>query len=316
MCPGNPNDDLRNEGSEQRMKMGIAGSSQPHRSAPVPDGPSGIRLAREHFRQGRHRHTFDMLDQLLDVFPQAGEDILSEAYDLYQQIPDKNRYHLYQSRYFDFAIKSEDRILDVGSGHSPFPLATHLADIAIEDASIGRGASPFRHVTDKPVQECNLENMPFTRNAFDFIYCSHVLEHVEDPEKACLELMRIGKRGYIESPTRGKDIFLNSTKVSNHKWFLQFDNGVLIFTECTAEEIEGLKSNILLDMHCKPETKREKAFSALLYLRAHMVNTMMMWEDTFQFEVRRNDICCKTPKPSTASNSLYQNPNLIESRQT
>lgn len=303
------------EGSKERMMMGTTGSGRQLIPCPVPDSTSGIRLAGEQFHNGRHRQAFDLLNQLLDDFPQAGEDILAVAYDLYQQLPDKSRYHLYQSRYFDFSIKPEDRILDVGSGHSPFPLATHLADIAINEASLGRGGNPFRHVAGKPVYECNMENMPFSRKAFDFIYCSHALEHVENPEKACLELMRIGKRGYIESPTRGKDIFLNSTKVSNHKWFLESINGVLVFTECTEEEIDGLRSNILLDMHCKPETKREKAFSALIYLRAHLVNTMMMWEDTFEFEVRRTDTCHVTPKPSTASNRLYQNRFLKESRQ-
>lgn len=58
----------------------------------------------------------------------------------------------------------------------------------------------------------------FRDKEFDFVYCSHVLEHVRDPAKACAELMRIGKRGFIETPTRGKDLWLGTAAVSNHRW--------------------------------------------------------------------------------------------------
>jgi len=37
--------------------------------------------------------------------------------------------------------------------------------------------------------------MPFPDKSFDFVYCAHVLEHVDDPIRACREIMRVGKRG-------------------------------------------------------------------------------------------------------------------------
>ncbi len=51
----------------------------------------------------------------------------------------------------------------------------------------------------------------------------------------------------------------------------------------------GLESDILLSMHCGPQTKREKAFAALIYLKADKVNTMVLWDTEFQFEVRRRN---------------------------
>jgi hypothetical protein len=37
------------------------------------------------------------------------------------------------------------------------------------------------------------------------VHCSQVLECVKDSLAACREIMRVGKRGYIETPTLGKD---------------------------------------------------------------------------------------------------------------
>jgi len=98
--------------------------------------------------------------------------------------------------------------------------------------------------------------------------------------------MRIGKRGYIETPTKGKDIFLDSARISNHRFWVEAVNGKLIFTEYTSEEIEGMRCGILMDMHCAPKTDREKAFSALIYLKPNLFNTMFIWEGVFQYEVR------------------------------
>jgi hypothetical protein len=99
--------------------------------------------------------------------------------------------------------------------------------------------------------------------------------------------MRIGKRGYIEAPTRGKDLWLSTAKVSNHLWSIECLDSKLIFTEYLPEELEGLESDLLMSMHLRPETKREKALTSLLYLKAHLVNTMLLWEERFEYEVRR-----------------------------
>ena len=187
------------------------------------------------------------------------------------------------NKYFD----RPGKVLDIGSGHIPFPLATHLADVTLENHKYGRAGVPFKHVQGKPVFECNVEDTPFEDKQFDFAYCSHVLEHAKNPDKACNELMRIARRGYIETPTKAKDIFLNSAKVSNHKMWVEAVNGLLIFTEYTSEEIEGMQCGILMDMHCAPKTDREKAFSALIYLKPHLVNTMFIWENEFHYDVRK-----------------------------
>ncbi|BCA54780.1 hypothetical protein W02_19200 [Nitrospira sp. KM1] len=249
------------------------------------------------FQRGKNLEAIDLYEALAVGHPHAAIDILAELYDLYQMLPQNtNRYALYQSRLFDFAIKPGDRILDIGSGNDPFPFATHLADVAPDDDRYGRAGAPFKRPEGIPVTICTLEDMScFPDKQFDFVYCSHVLEHVADPERACRELMRIGKRGYVETPTRGKDLWLNTAEISHHRWAVELLHGRLTFTEYLPREIQGLRCDLLMKMHVAPESKREKALTSLLYLKADLVNTMLLWEGSFDVEVR------KIPSPASSS---------------
>jgi ubiquinone/menaquinone biosynthesis C-methylase UbiE len=237
---------------------------------------------------GSFNDALNFYEEAMCLYPHLQAQVLLDVYNtIYSRLGDVDRYSLYVSRFFDFGIKPTDKVLDIGSGHLPFPFATHLADLALDDATVGRAGIPFKHVDGKPVYQCSVEELPFGDQEFDFIYCSHVLEHVASPEKACRELMRVGRRGYIETPTRGKDLWLNTAKASNHRWAVELLNGTLIFTEYTPEDIEGLNCSILLDMHCNPQTDRERALSALINLKSDKLNTMLYWEGSFNFEVRR-----------------------------
>lgn len=238
------------------------------------------------FKNGNYPDAFDCIEQILIQSPKHDMAILSFAYDLYKSLNPKSRFNLYQSRFFDFNILPGSKVLDIGSGHMPFPFATHLADFAVEDNNYGRAGIPFKHIQGKPVYHCDVENMPFEDGEFDFVYCSHVLEHVNSPEKACQELARVGKRGYIETPTKGKDIFLSTVKISNNNWHVECCDDKLIFTKYSEREKEGIGTNILMNMHTNPQTDREKAFSAVIYLKADLFNTMVMWERDIPFEIR------------------------------
>src|SRR5208337_2273141 len=141
----------------------------------------------------------------------------------------KNERYEYQSQLIDFGIKKGDKVLDIGSGAYPFPLATHLADL-YEGETTHRSESLIKD--GRPFFNCSVENLPFNDKEFDFVYCSHLLEHVENPAKACNELMRVGKRGYIETPTKTSDILFNFTALKNHhKWHIEILGDLLLFME-------------------------------------------------------------------------------------
>lgn len=92
------------------------------------------------------------------------------------------------------------RILEIGPGHNPYEGVTHAVDKFTDDNYQRCGDL----VIKKGVKfyEGDLENLPFDNNEkFDFIYLSHVLEHVMHPDKAIAELNRLANKGYIETPS-------------------------------------------------------------------------------------------------------------------
>ena len=244
-------------------------------------------LTRKYFSNGDYNQGIKNYDQMSRLFPKLSIPILAELYDQFKKFSVKDRYNLYQSRFYDFDIKPTDKVLDIGSGNVPFQYATHLADISLADDEVGRAGDPFKYIEGKSVHECDIENLPFEDKEFDFVYCSHVLEHVQKPEKACSELIRIAKRGYIETPKYEKDLWLNTADISRHIWHIDKIGNKLVFNEYTKEQKNGLQNDVLMKMHVNPQTDREKAFSALIYLRADVLNTMFMWEKFFEIIVNR-----------------------------
>jgi len=114
-----------------------------------------------------------------------------------------------------FGLAAGARVLDVGCGDRPFLHATHLADLRRLKP---RGRRPF--------VRCRLEALPFADKSFAFAFCSHVLEHVDDPIRCCAELQRVAQRGYIECPRSWME-YLFST--DDHRWMVDYERRMLIF---------------------------------------------------------------------------------------
>ena len=144
-----------------------------------------------------------------------------------------------------------DRVLDLGGGRHPLPYATHVIDL-----------SPFSQYNhDQKLPSYRLESLDpnfdprFSEktwiihdvcedNFFDFCFCSHLLEDIRDPIKACKELIRVSKAGYIETPSRQREIFSKARffrlkslfgKIPqigyyHHRWFVELIDNELIFT--------------------------------------------------------------------------------------
>jgi uncharacterized protein YbaR (Trm112 family) len=94
-------------------------------------------------------------------------------------------------------IRRSDFVLEIGSGHHPKVQSHVLCDRFIEEDTERGG--PI--VADRPLVQADAQALPFADQAFDYIICAQVLEHVDDPEQMLKELMRVGRRGYIETPS-------------------------------------------------------------------------------------------------------------------
>ena len=78
---------------------------------------------------------------------------------------------------------------------------------------------------------------------------------------------------------------MNTAEISNHLWKIEEENDGLLFKPYSREELAGFRNDILLRMHTSPQTAREKEFSILIYLRSRHLNTMFLWDDTFDVKV-------------------------------
>ena len=144
----------------------------------------------------------------------------------------------YQNEVMTWDIGPEELVLDVGSGGWPFRRANHLADKYPEGTT---------HRTEglvqdgRPFHEVDLHKLPFADRANDFVICSHVLEHLDEPGRAIRELMRVGRRGYIEVPTRISDVMFNFTRLpDHHRWHGLVLGRTLVLIEWTEPERRDL----------------------------------------------------------------------------
>lgn len=126
------------------------------------------------------------------------------------------------------AIKDGDYVLEIGPGSNPHPRSDVLLERVFEsviDASAQRGNTPPLK-TDKKLVFYKGERFPFNDKEFDYVICSHVLEHVDNVDFFMSELFRIASRGYLEYPTVYYEYLYN---FNVHLNFLKFHNGKLLY---------------------------------------------------------------------------------------
>ena len=188
----------------------------------------------------------------------------------------------YQKRYVQFDIRPGDRVLDIGSGGDPFPYATVLTDRYLEE-------SPYRFeslVRDtRPFLLSDIHELPFRDKGFDFVYCAHVLELVENPLRACAEIMRVGKRGFIETPTAGKDMLFAWAR-DLQKWHVVAIESNLCFFEYSERQLDGVRSPLWRD-HIR--SKWCNPWQEVFYKNQDIFNVLFPWENQFSVFMFRLD---------------------------
>lgn len=106
-----------------------------------------------------------------------------------------------------------DKIVDAGCGNTPFPVSTHILDIN-EKYDTCRTAIKF---------DLNFEK--FGDIVFNFVYCRHTLEDLQNPQNAFKEFVKVSPKGYIETPSpliefsRGVDTDLDWVNSSSYRGY-------------------------------------------------------------------------------------------------
>ena len=85
---------------------------------------------------------------------------------------------------------------------------------------------------------------PYPDDFFDFVIASHILEDVRDPIHVVKEMSRVGKAGYVETPSRMRESFAKTrfywlhralgrvpdVGYDHHRWFVEAEGSHLRFT--------------------------------------------------------------------------------------
>lgn len=130
-----------------------------------------------------------------------------------------------------------DVVLDVGAWACPFNRAQWVIDAQPYETRgfyrtfggpASQGGDRERFSRDTWIQRdiCERHQWPFDDGQFDFVVCSHTLEDVRDPLWVCSELMRVGKCGYIEVPSRARESTMGEERpgqagLSHHRWLIE-----------------------------------------------------------------------------------------------
>ncbi|MFO0773134.1 MAG: class I SAM-dependent methyltransferase [Nitrospiraceae bacterium] len=140
-------------------------------------------------------------------------------------------------------IKDADLVLDVGGGIRPLSRANYVLDFlayderyAVEPWLTDQWPTPY-YSQDTWIQRdfCSHQPWPFHDKQFDFVLCKGTLEDLRDPVWVCQEMMRVGKAGYIETPTRVLESLPGIERSrycghSHHHWMVEAVDGGVRFT--------------------------------------------------------------------------------------
>jgi SAM-dependent methyltransferase len=182
----------------------------------------------------------------------------------------------------DLHIKPSDRVLEIGGGHRPHSRANVVVDKYIENNFHRSG--DLKVLKDQTFMEADGENLPFNENEFDYVICSHVLEHVGNPEKFLAEQFRVAKSGYIETPSLlGEVLYARDS----HKWIIQEINDVIYLVD--KKKINFFYGYNLADLFQNYLPKNSIGFKILEYTYPNMFTNRVEWKEDFKYMVNPED---------------------------
>lgn len=138
------------------------------------------------------------------------------------------------------SIKPSDRVLEVGPGATPFFRSDVLLEKKFDtkEEYTSQFGTNDKLKTDKTIVYYDGNIFPFKDKEFDYIICSHVLEHVSDVSFFLSEIFRVSKKGYMEYPLIYYDYLYN---FDVHLNYLKYDGQCLHFMKKEKSHLSEFK---------------------------------------------------------------------------
>ena len=140
------------------------------------------------------------------------------------------------------SIKSTDKVLEIGPGATPYYRSDVFLELQYDNEQERVAQSGHIGIlkTIKQIVYYDGGKFPFGDKEFDYVICSHVLEHVVDADFFLSEIQRVGKKGYLEFPTIYYDYMYNFPE---HQLFILKKNGIINWM--TKEESGLMKYEVI-----------------------------------------------------------------------
>lgn len=166
-------------------------------------------------------------------------------------------------------IGKKDLVLEIGGGDFPFWRSDILCDRYLFDDAERAGSL----VVDRPFICADAHVLPIKDGAVDYIYCSQVLEHLEKPDVFFSELMRVGKRGYLETPNEFRERLICR---QIHKWVVADEDGVLVLRKNELIPVFGTIFHSLM---------KNREFYFFYSSHYSLFNVMFEWEKEIKYRI-------------------------------
>lgn len=176
-------------------------------------------------------------------------------------------------------LSPKDTVLDIGGWAIPFNRANYVVDLMpYETRGIHGSQGPDKEYFSKDtwiVQDINRTPLPFKDKSIDFVTCSHTLEDITNPIFVCSEIMRVGKKGYIEVPSRTVETIMGLegerfAGYSHHRWLIEIKASTITFR---------FKNHFI---HHSWRYHLPKKYLKKLQPQDHIA--CLFWENSFNFE--------------------------------
>jgi ubiquinone/menaquinone biosynthesis C-methylase UbiE len=137
------------------------------------------------------------------------------------------------------SIQDSDLVLEIGPGSTPYHRSNVFLEMKWEDETIQkaqRGELKGNLNSEKTIVYYDGTVFPFQNHEFDYVICSHVIEHVPNVDLFLSELFRIAKKGYIEYPTIYFEFIYN---INVHLNIQKFKDGCFFYMDKKDSNILG-----------------------------------------------------------------------------
>lgn len=182
----------------------------------------------------------------------------------------------------DLHIKQHYKVLEIGPGQNP----TARADVLVEkflDYDKHRCGS-LRIYPHQRLVNAAAEALPFADKEFDYVICNQVLEHSDDPAQFLREIVRVGKGGYIETPSLlGEWLF---PKQSHRYVVLSIGDKLVLYDK---RRVPGNYGNDYGELFLNYLPYQSLPYKLLPFTEGELMHVRYEWKDDIDFLINPTD---------------------------